>query len=264
MDVDFVTRVVTLLEVVRAVDAGAKAVVVTHLYGLAIPEISLIAKYCREKGVLLLEDCAQAHGAKVNHQLVGTFGDAASFSFYPTKNLGALGDGGAVVTNNSAIAQKIKCLRQYGWAEKYKVAMLGARNSRLDEIQAAILSEFLPTLDSDNSRRRDIATRYSSSIQHSEVRLPELAGTEYVAHLYTICTPQRGALREHLYKLNVVSDIHYPIPDYRQPVFAEHFADVHLKVTERLSNEILTLPCYPEMSDSEVDNVIKAVNSWQL
>lgn len=263
MDVGFETRVVTLLEVIRAVEAGAKAVVVTHLYGLAIPEIFLIAKYCREKGVFLLEDCAQAHGAKINNQSVGTFGDAASFSFYPTKNLGALGDGGAVVTNNSTIAQNIKCLRQYGWSEKYTVTMLGARNSRLDEIQAAILFEFLPTLDADNNRRREIAARYSSSIQHSEVSVPKLGGVEYVAHLYTICTSQRQALREHLYKLKVASDVHYPIPDYRQPVFAEHFADVHLKITERLSNEILTLPCYPEMSDTEVDNVIKAVNSWQ-
>jgi dTDP-4-amino-4,6-dideoxygalactose transaminase len=198
MDVDSVTRNATLKGVQGALDAGVKAVVVTHLYGLAAPEIKCIAKYCSERGIPLLEDCAQAHGARVNGQCVGSFGDAASFSFYPTKNLGALGDGGAVVTSDDLIAERIACLRQYGWTIKYHVEVSGARNSRLDEMQAAILSVFLPDLDDANARRREIATQYSVGIIHSEVSLPALAGQEYVAHLYVIRSARRDALRAHL------------------------------------------------------------------
>lgn len=264
MDVDFDTRGATFAGVTRAVEAGVKAVVVTHLYGLAIPEIALIAEYCIQKGIPLLEDCAQAHGAQVNGKRVGMFGDAASFSFYPTKNLGALGDGGAVVTNNPKLAEKVGLLRQYGWTAKYKVEVPGARNSRLDEMQAAILSEFLPHLDDANTRRREIAARYSTLIRHSNVAVPKEGGADYVAHLYVIRSERRDALREHLRKLNIASDVHYPIPDYRQPVFGERFAEIRLQITERLANEILTLPCYPEMSDEEVDHVIAAVNGWQV
>lgn len=263
MDVDLDTRGATVTEVTRAAEAGVKAVVVTHLYGLAIPEIALIAEYCAQKRIPLLEDCAQAHGAQVKGKRVGTFGDAASFSFYPTKNLGALGDGGAVVTNNQKLAEKVGMLRQYGWIDKYKVEVSGARNSRLDEMQAAILSEFLPHLDEANARRREIAARYSALICHLNVTVPQVGGAEYVAHLYVVCSQQRDALREHLRAQKIASDIHYPIPDYRQPVFGERFADIHLETTVRLANEILTLPCYPEMSDAEVDHVIAAVNGWQ-
>lgn len=263
IDVDLDTRGAMLAEVMRSVEAGVKAVVVTHLYGLALPEIALIAEYCAQKSIPLLEDCAQAHGAQVKGKRVGTFGDAASFSFYPTKNLGALGDGGAVVTNNQKLAEKVGLLRQYGWTAKYKVDVLGARNSRLDEMQAAILSEFLPLLDGANARRREIAARYSTLISHPNVTVPQVGGAEYVAHLYVIRSRQRDDLCEHLRTLKIASDVHYPIPDYRQPVFGDHFAETRLQSTECLANEILTLPCYPEMSDEEVDQVIIAVNSWQ-
>lgn len=263
MDVDLITRIATLEEVIRAVKAGVKAVVVTHLYGLAIPEIALIAAYCDQNDVPLLEDCAQAHGAQINGKKVGTFGDAGSFSFYPTKNLGALGDGGAVATNNPIIADKIGFLRQYGWTSKYEVQFLGARNSRLDEMQASILSDFLPQLDNANARRREIALRYSSLISQKNIVAPYHDGTDYVAHLYVIRSKKRELLREHLRNLNIGSDIHYPTPDYRQPAFAGRFSKIRLENTERLTSEILTLPCYPEMNDDEVDCVITAVNSWE-
>jgi aminotransferase EvaB len=263
MDVDLDSRGTTFAEVKRAVEAGVKAVVVTHLYGLAIPEIAMIAEYCAQMSIPLLEDCAQAHGALISGKRAGTFGDAASFSFYPTKNLGALGDGGAVVTNNPEIAEKVGLLRQYGWTAKYRVEVPGARNSRLDEMQAAILSEFLPHLDEANARRREIAARYSRLIRHPNIVVPQEGGADYVAHLYVIRCQQRDALREHLHKLKIASDIHYPIPDYRQPVFDNTFAETRLHITERLASEILTLPCYPEMSDEEVDLVIAAVNVWQ-
>jgi len=263
MDVDLDTRAATLAEVTSALEAGVKALVVTHLYGLAIPEILQIAKYCAQKHVPLLEDCAQAHGAQIDCKHVGTFGDAASFSFYPTKNLGALGDGGAVVTNNPKLAERVGLLRQYGWTAKYKVEVPGSRNSRLDEMQAAILSEFLPHLDEANARRREIAARYRALIRHPKVLTPKDGGDDYVAHLYVIRSQHRDALREYLRSKNIASDVHYPILDYRQPVFGELFAKIYLPTTERLTSEILTLPCYPEMSDQEVDNVIAAVNGWQ-
>jgi aminotransferase EvaB len=262
MDVDFDTQVVTLAEVKRAVEAGAKVVVVTHLYGLAIAQIEEIAAYCASKGIALLEDCAQAHGASVSGKRVGTFGDAASFSFYPTKNLGALGDGGAVVTNSSVIAQQVAQLRQYGWSSKYCVELGGARNSRLDEMQAAILSEFLPHLDEGNARRNQIADRYRNEIKQSEIVHPQGNSDAWVAHLYVIKSPKRDALQQHLRSLQIASEVHYPIPDYKQPVFKNAHADVQLANTERLAKEILTLPCYPEMDDAEVSAVINAVNGW--
>jgi dTDP-4-amino-4,6-dideoxygalactose transaminase len=251
------------LEVERAITAGVKAVVVTHLYGLAAHEIREIAMLCKQKGVGLLEDCAQAHGAMIDGRRVGTFGDAASFSFYPTKNLGALGDGGAVITNNEEISEKVARLRQYGWTEKYRVEFAGACNSRLDEVQAAILSEFLPYLDAANARRRSIANRYSTQIEHFEVQTPGSMCEEYVAHLYVVRCKNRDSLRVHLRTQDIASDVHYPIPDYRQPVFGERFAQVRLANTERLTSEILTLPCYPEMTDAQVDQVIAGVNSWR-
>ncbi|EZP54001.1 DegT/DnrJ/EryC1/StrS family aminotransferase [Delftia sp. RIT313] len=264
IDVDLTTRNTTLKEVQRALDAGVKAVVVTHLYGRATPEIKEIAQQCALHGVPLLEDCAQSHGASIGDQRTGTFGDASSFSFYPTKNLGALGDGGAVVTNRNDIAEKVARLRQYGWSSKYCVEYGGARNSRLDEIQAAILAVFLPDLDAANERRRHIAKRYSLEIKHTEITLPPIGSADYVAHLYVIQSSKRNLLQAYLKGFGISSDIHYPIPDYRQPLFKDKFAEIGLKNTERLCSEILTLPCYPEMNDSLVDQVISAVNAWEI
>lgn len=263
IDVDLATRNTTISEVDRAIAAGVKAVVVTHLYGLATPQILSISQRCAQHGVRLLEDCAQAHGALVDGRRVGTFGDASSFSFYPTKNLGALGDGGAVVTNNAIIAEKLSRLRQYGWSDKYRVELAGARNSRLDEMQAAILLAFLPHLDTANARRREITTRYSTKIKHTDVLLPASMGAEYVGHLYVLRSPRRDSLRAHLRALDIASDVHYPIPDYRQPIFGRRFSQMCLANTEKLVAEILTLPCYPEMTDAQINEVIAGVNAWQ-
>ncbi|MDD2881509.1 MAG: DegT/DnrJ/EryC1/StrS family aminotransferase [Rhodoferax sp.] len=262
LDVNVESRNVTLSEVQRALDTGVKAIVVTHLYGLAVPEITEIATLCRARNVKLLEDCAQSHGARLDGHRVGTFGDAASFSFYPTKNLGALGDGGAVVTNDVEVAECVKRLRQYGWSDKYQVEIAGARNSRLDEIQAAVLSEFLPDLDAANVRRRSIATRYSASISHSSIKVSPTYGEEFVAHLYTLRAANRDSLRQHLKTCDIATDVHYPIPDYLQPAFGSRYAHVQLPNTEQLCHEILTLPCFPEMTDVEVAHVIAKVNAW--
>lgn len=262
MDVDVVTQIVTQNEVERALQRGVKAVVVTHLYGQAQSKIADIAAKCHAAGVALVEDCAQAHGARVNGKMVGSFGDIGCFSFYPTKNLGALGDGGAVVCNDADLAEKVGRLRQYGWSAKYQVELAGSRNSRLDEMQAAILSVFLPILDSWNTRRREIATQYSTSIKHPDVILPIVAGEDYVAHLYVVRSSKRDMLREHLRNQDIATDVHYPIPDYQQPLFGGFFSNVHLPHTEKLAREVLTLPCYPEMTPEDVEMVINAVNEW--
>lgn len=264
MDVDIATRVVLPLEIERIIQLGVKVVVVTHLYGQAIPGITEIASRCRTAGVALLEDCAQAHGAKICGKQVGSFGDAGCFSFYPTKNLGALGDGGAVVSNSSALAEKIACLRQYGWTTKYETQLAGARNSRLDEIQAAILSVFLPQLDAWNARRKAIALAYVDRITNPQIRLPKIVGEDYVAHLFVVTSSERDALRNYLRQYDISTDIHYPIPDYRQPIFKNRYSNIFLASTEILSREVLTLPCYPEMSDAEVEHVINTINSWHM
>jgi dTDP-4-amino-4,6-dideoxygalactose transaminase len=263
IDVDVKSRTATLEECVRAVEAGVKAVVVTHLYGRAAPEIKEIAHLCKSNGVPLVEDCAQAHGARLRGQMVGSFGDISCFSFYPTKNLGALGDGGAIASNDINLVEKVTYLRQYGWTSKYQVTYGGASNSRLDEIQAAILNEFLPLLDSWNSRRREIANLYAKTIRHDDIDLPELDGEDFVAHLYVIQADSPLALRDHLKNKGIASEQHYPIPDYRQAVFGEQFTDINLRNTELLSGSILTLPCYPEMTDEDVIRVSEAVNSWK-
>ncbi|KTC68734.1 polysaccharide biosynthesis protein [Legionella birminghamensis] len=263
LDVDLNSNNTNLQEVSQAIASGAKAIVVTHLYGLAVSEIAEIAAFCKEHAVPLIEDCAQAHGAAIHNKKVGAFGDAASFSFYPTKNLGALGDGGAVVTRHKAIAEKIRSLRQYGWGKKYQIEMGAARNSRLDELQASILCELLPHLDNDNEQRRKIAAHYSEGILSPNIQCPAVNNSSYVAHLYVIRTTQRDSLREHLLKNQIASDVHYPIPDYRQPFLRGSFPNVNLKNTEVLCNECLSLPCYPEMTIGEVENVIHAINNWQ-
>ena len=262
MDVDMESHVVTIDAVVDAIRQGARAVVVTHLYGQAIPQIEGIATVCHEARVPLIEDCAQAHGALVDGKQVGSFGDVGCFSFYPTKNLGALGDGGAIVINDLILAEKLAYLRQYGWTKKYHVELPG-RNSRLDEIQAAVLSEFLPLLARWNARRREIASLYSTQISSPALVLPPVGAEDYVAHLYVVRSTEREALRTHLNNLGIASDIHYPIPDHRQPIFGTRFADISLPSTECLAREVLTLPCYPEMTERDAQRVIDAVNSWQ-
>lgn len=264
MDVSADTHNVTLAEVERVIALGVNAVVVTHLYGRAVVEIEKIAQACKTAGVALFEDCAQAHGAQINGRKVGSFGDASSFSFYPTKNLGALGDGGAITTDSDAVAEVARSLRQYGWSKKYHVDRAHARNSRLDEMQAAVLSEFLPLLDAANARRREIAQRYVNTIRHSKVSLPSWTGADYVVHLFVIRSSERDALRAHLQGLDIAAEVHYPLPDYRQPVFKGGYDAVSLPTTDQLTKDILTLPCYPEMTDEQVDIVANGINLWAV
>jgi aminotransferase EvaB len=237
-----------------------RAVVATHLYG-RLADVETIAAICKPLGIPVIEDCAQAHGATRNGKAAGSFGTAGCFSFYPTKNLGALGDGGAVTTSDAAMAERLRELRQYGWDKKYQVSRTGGRNSRLDELQAALLLAKLPHLNRWNGDRRAIARRYSTEIKHSRIECPQDFGADNTAHLFVVRCKDRDHLRRHLEARGVSSDIHYPIPDHRQPAYSAS-SPGELPETERLAQEILTIPCFPEMEEEEIDQVIDAVNSW--
>lgn len=238
------------------------AVMVTHLFGRMVDMAQIIA-ICEPSGIPVIEDCAQAHGAKHNGRMAGSFGAAGCFSFYPTKNLGALGDGGAITTNDAAIAERVRSLRQYGWHGKYRVAAPGGRNSRLDELQAAFLRTKLPHLDGWNERRRTIAARYRSGITNPKIHCSAPSATDDVAHLFVLRCPGRDDLLAHLRAANIGCDIHYPVPDHLQAGWTMATTPLAaLPVTERLASEILSLPCYSELRDDEVDDVIRIVNEW--
>jgi aminotransferase EvaB len=237
-----------------------RAVIATHLYG-RLADIETITAICKPLGVPVIEDCAQAHGATRDGKAAGSFAEAGCYSFYPTKNLGALGDGGAVTTSNAAMAERLRQLRQYGWDKKYQVSRAGGRNSRLDELQAALLLAKLPHLDRWNEDRRAIARRYSEQIKHPRIKCPENFGTDNVAHLFVVRCNDRAGFQRHLEGRGVSSDIHYPIPDHQQPAYAVSGFD-ELPETERLANEIITIPCFPEMEEEEIRQVIDAVTSW--
>ena len=239
------------------------AIIITHLYGL-LADVEQLLELAKSQHIPVIEDCAQAHGAMLNGKKAGTFADIGCFSFYPTKNLGALGDGGAVVTNNAELAERVRQLRQYGWSSKYHATLSGGCNSRLDEMQAAILRVMLPHLNSWNTRRREIAAQYSQGICHEYIVTPTIHSENYVAHLYVIKVSNRDSLKQHLLAAGIPHDIHYPIPDYQQPACAHLFTGVVKPVTETQCNNVLTLPCFPEMTDAEVDRVINIINAWTL
>ena len=264
VDVDPATHAMdpAALQQVLDGDVTPQAVIVTHLYG-RLAAIEAIAAACAVAGVPLIEDCAQAHGARLaDGRKAGSFGDAASFSFYPTKNLGALGDGGAVVTTDAEIGARARMLRQYGWTAKYSNGLAGGRNSRLDELQARLLSLMLPHLDQWNATRRAIANRYSRGIRNPRIDVALESGDDCVAHLYVVRTGERAALQAHLAAAGIQTDVHYPIPDHRQACHAGAFDGVHLPVTEAGAAQVLTLPCFPEMSETEVQAVIDACNRF--
>ena len=261
VDIDPATHTMCPQALETALQSGpVKAVIVTHLYG-RLAAMDALLPLCRSRGIPAVEDCAQAHGATDGSgRKAGAFGDIASFSFYPTKNLGALGDGGAVVSNDAELAERARQLRQYGWSAKYNNTLAGGRNSRLDELQAALLQIMLPELDAWNARRRDIANRYSREIHSTALAVPEPAGAEYVAHLYVVRSDARDALRAALDAAGVQTEIHYPTPDHQQPCMESLGQGVHLPASERAAATVLTLPCFPEMTEEEISMVIEVCN----
>lgn len=244
-----------------AIGPRTRAIMAVHLYGQLADMPALAALATRHK-LLLIEDAAQAHGAMSDGRKAGAFGDAAAFSFFPAKNLGALGDGGAVVTDDTALAQRITALRNYGSDVKYRHLFQGL-NSRLDEMQAAMLRVKLKYLDDDIVWRRRVARRYRDGIRHPQIRLPEVAREEQHAwHLFVVRCTQRDALQQHLQSHGIQTQVHYPLPAHRQPAYPS-LRHVQLPLTERLHDEVLSLPIGPTLRDDEVDRVIEACQSFE-
>jgi dTDP-4-amino-4,6-dideoxygalactose transaminase len=222
-----------------------------------------ILDIARARALVVVEDCAQAHGAMIDGKRVGSLGHAAAFSFYPTKNLGTFGDGGMVVTNDDACAGRVRALRQYGWRERY-VSEIPGMNSRLDEIQAAMLRVLLPHLDAGNDRRHALARRYADALAGLPIVLPACAATSrHVYHQYVVRCRSRDALRNHLRDQGVGTAIHYPVPVHAQPAYAGRVCCAEeLVETDRARGEILSLPVYPEFSAVEADFTLAAIRSF--
>lgn len=236
-----------------------KAVVVTHLYGALAPTAEIMA-VARRHGIAVVEDCAQSLGARTGHRMGGTAGDIATTSFYPTKNLGALGDGGAVFTNDPDLAAAVRQMRQYGWVSKYRIGRAHGRNSRMDELQAAIVRVKLPLLDGFNQRRRDVHSVYELA-RPSSARLVNASSPSFIAHLAVLVSDTRDTARETLRLAGIGTDIHYPIPDHRQafPDFTP--TPTPLPVTEWAAGAVFSVPMFPELTDHEAERVRDAIDS---
>ena len=239
------------------------AVLPVHIYGQPA-ELSELAEIARVHDLRLIEDCAQSHGALYCGEPTGSFGDVACFSFYPTKNLGALGDGGMVVTSDPTLAVALREIREYGWRDRYVSARIGI-NSRLDAIQAAILGVKLRTLTADNARRQTIAARYDAGLAGLPLALPvRRPNATHVFHQYVIRLADRDALRNRLGASGVGTGIHYPVPVHRQPAYSGRLTcgPSGLGVTERAASQILSLPIYPQLMDEAVDRVIAEIRAF--
>jgi dTDP-4-amino-4,6-dideoxygalactose transaminase len=234
--------------------------VVVHLYGQAA-DVPAIAEVAARHGARIVEDCAQAHGATFHGRPVGSMGDAGAFSFYPTKNLGALGDAGMVVTADAGIAAEVRALREYGWRQRY-VSEKPGLNSRLDELQAAVLRTRLPFLSASNQRRAAIAAAYDQGFAHTGLALPTVRpGTSHVYHQYVIRHPEREQIRVRLAEYGIGTNVHYPVPVHLQPAFREYcdIAPSGLPETETAAREVLSLPMFAELDDAAVERVVDAV-----
>lgn len=245
-----------------AITSKTKVILPVHLYGQITPMDEVMA-LAERNNLLVLEDCAQSHGAMLNSKKCGAWGHAAAFSFYPGKNLGALGDGGAVTTNDSLLAETIRALGNYGSHEKYKNVYRGV-NSRLDEMQAAMLSVKLNYLDDETSRRQKIASSYISEISNPLVQLPEATVDEgHVWHLFVIKTAYREELAKYLLAEGIQTLIHYPLPPHKQEAYKQ-WNELSLPITETIHQQVLSLPLDPTMCEQSVQRVISVVNSFKL
>lgn len=254
MDADSFATVVT---------ERTRAVIPVHLFGQPA-ELDAILGIARQYKLAVIEDCAQAHGAKYQEQRVSTFGDIAAFSFYPTKNLGAYGDGGAVVTNDARLADKVRLLRQYGWRTRYESEISGV-NTRLDELQAAILRVKLKHLDEWNAARRERAAMYTELLPNKRVHSPvEMPYGEHVFHLYVVQCAMREYLAAFLKEREIGTAIQYPTPIHLQPAYQHLAPEGSLPVAEKLAREILSLPLYPELPLADVRSVADAIREFEL
>jgi len=237
-----------------------QAIIVTHLYG-QVGEIEEIQTFCQRNQIYLIEDCAQSLGARKNGKYAGSWGDVSTFSFYPTKNLGAMGDAGAIATSSETIYGRIEKLSQYGWGTKYSIEMKGGENSRMDEIQAFVLSEKLMHLDSLNERRRQIWRRYEQALEGSSYRLIGQPTESFVAHLAVVdAKNDRDAFRSFLDTKGIQTAIHYPIPDHRQLGFYDEL--LSLPNSEYLGRSIFSLPLFPELTEGEVAYLCTSISKF--
>lgn len=268
-DIEEATQLADVASTVSCVTGDTALVIATHLYGgvVNVPALRQALDAAGHQRVPILEDCAQAHGARLGGAggpMAGSMGDIAAFSFYPTKNLGAFGDGGAVLTSNAALAGAVRALRQYGWGSKYEVVVDGGRNSRLDEVQAALLAVLLPGLDAANGRRRAILKRYVTAAPQGVAVVD--AGEGSVAHLAVMLVDERELLRQHMTLRGIATDIHYPILDVDQPAWRDQphrVAPGGVPVSRHSVGRLLTLPCFPEMRAEEVERVCEALATWR-
>ncbi len=263
-DIDPETALLDMKSVDRCISPKTRALLLVHLYG-QVGDMAAWQVFCSSRGILLLEDCAQAHLARWNGQAAGSFGLWGAYSFYPTKNLGALGDGGALVTGSSEIADQAMSLRNYGQSERYHHPLLGM-NSRLDELQAAVLIVRLAWLDSFTARRREIANAYFSGISNGAVKLLSrpLHEENHVYHLFVLLSEEPQRLAAHLKLHGITSFSHYPVPVHLQPPCTELRADPSgLRHAEMHADRCLTIPCHPQMTDDQVKSVIEAINGFR-
>lgn len=244
----------------QALTARTRVIMPVHLYG-RLADMPAINAFARQHGLLVLEDSAQSHAAELDGRRAGAWGDASGFSFYPGKNLGALGDAGAVTTNDDALAETLKSLRNYGSHVKYMNMYQGV-NSRLDELQAALLSVKLPYLDEETRLRQQVAQQYLAGIDNPAIQLPDpgVAG-QHAWHLFVVRSECREQLQQHLAQHGVQTLVHYPIPPHRQQAYPQ-LADLSLPLTERLHEQVLSLPMDPTLTASSVQHVIDACNSF--
>lgn len=260
VDPDITTFNLDPARVEAAIGPRTRVIMPVHLYG-QLADMPALAEIAGRRGLLLLEDAAQAHGARLGGTRAGAFGHAAAFSFYPAKNLGALGDAGAVVTDDEQLASYVAALRNYGSEVKYEHPLRGI-NSRLDDIQAAMLRVKLRHLDADILRRRDIAAAYRAGIAHEGIVLPAAASEEAHAwHLFVVRCAWRDVLQRHLGARGVQTQVHYPVPPHRQAAYPE-LAECLLPVTARLQDEVLSLPLNPALTDAQVALVIDACRAF--
>jgi dTDP-3-amino-2,3,6-trideoxy-4-keto-D-glucose/dTDP-3-amino-3,4,6-trideoxy-alpha-D-glucose/dTDP-2,6-dideoxy-D-kanosamine transaminase len=258
VDVDPFTLNIDPSLVGAAVSERTKAVIVTHLYGCPAP-VGRIVGDLASSDIAVVEDCAQAHGALDDGRRVGGIGHVAAFSMYPTKNLGAVGDAGLIVSRDASVVERARQLRTYGWGAKYRMDLPGGRNSRLDEIQAAILSARFPMLDAHNKRRREVALAYRSAAPH--LRWVGAMDESHVGHLCVFRHASRDGIRRVLDDAGVSTDIHYPIADYDQPAVAgvSHRLIGEHAHTSAACQDVLTVPNFPELTDAEVEHVAAAL-----
>ncbi len=261
VDIDPRTYTMDAAQLPQAISRRSRAIVPVHIYGHPA-DLDPILAIAQKNGLAVLEDCAQSHGASYGGRRVGSFGAIAAFSFYPTKNLGAIGDGGMILTSDAALAAKVRSLQEYGWRQRY-VSEIPGFNSRLDELQAAILRVKLSHLDRHNHQRRELAQEYTARLAECVTTPVDRAGSVHVYHLYVIRTPRRDGLQKFLADRGIGTAIHYPVPVHLQPAYLRPgFGAGSLPVTEEVAGEILSLPLYPQMTVEQVERVACAIKEY--